>query len=208
MKMKILLVLVAALILVSNIAYAGTYFEQPPRTDVGVGLVSSINAAQASDNFALSSNSNITGIEWWGFNYSGTPIFSFTFYKDVNGAPDLSNPTQLSGSLSAIFAFSVSDNLGGTLDVYNYSTTLSTPFAADANTTYWLSIYNTSSSALWGWQEAAVSGDGAYQTGSGRTTNNLAFEISGSTTSVPEPSLPVLLGIGILSVIGLAAWKH
>ncbi len=206
--MKILLVLVAALIVVSNITYAGTYYEQPPRTDVGAGLASSIDAAQALDNFTLSSNSTITGIEWWGFNYSGTPSFSFTFYKDVNGAPDLSNPTQLSGSLSVLGLFSVSDTLGGTLDVYNYSTTLSTPFAADANTKYWLSIYNTSSSALWGWQEAAVSGDGAFQTGSGPTSNNLAFEITGSTTSVPEPGLPILLGLGILSVIGLAAWKY
>ncbi len=104
---------------------------------------------------------------------------------------------------------------GGNL-IYNYSTSLPTPFTAVAGVTYWLSIQANLTNPEWGWHTAfgppTGPGDGvSYQdfrpdntTPSQRFSNpDLAFALL-APTPVPEPGSLALWGL--LAGGGLLSW--
>ncbi len=191
------------LLFISVNAQASLVFDQQPYSEAG-GLVSSIGDPlmdtpnRIYDDFTLSPGANINKISWWGISYYGDPQFTYTFYSDSSGSPG-----------SALVSY---DSPGSpTLDTYTttngqvigmYSISLGTPFTATAGTKYWLSIYNTDTGSLWGWQIAPY-GNGSYQEPFtiGNSTSNVAFRLEGIETPVPIPAAAWLLGSGLIAFV-------
>ncbi len=104
--------------------------------------------------------------------------------------------------------------------MYEYAFIPTTPIAVDANTTYWLSVYNESSSLLWGWQIAndptsvgAIQTDYAY--GWSSPVNDAAFRIVGETGPVSVPdgdgsTLAFLTSglVGVVIIVKLERLSH
>ena len=218
--MKVLLreLCVVLFLLISLEAQAETFtYEQPPSSsNLGIAEVSSAwdpffnePGSQVWDNVSLTSNSDITEIDWWGFNEIGTadPNFSVTLYTNVNGVPG--DPiSQLSGSFSVVGSLNVPSVPGGL--VYEYSFLPTTPFPIDANSTYWLSIYNEESASFWGWQiaddptyEGAIQTDYAYDWSN--PVNDVAFRVVGESAPVTVPdgdcSALTLLASGFVGLL-------
>jgi hypothetical protein len=187
-------------------------YYQPPLTSSSAGEVSSaVEDIQVYDDFMLSSASSISTITWWGFyydtTYTGDPTFSVTFYSDAGGLPGDPIVTSTIGSLITLPAYEVVNRQGESLYVNVYSIGLETS-EFDADTRYWLSVYNTDETSLWGWQKSSIydenfSGDfGAFQTEMG-LISNVAFQLTG-TSEVPLPPAVWLLGSGliVMGVVG------
>jgi hypothetical protein len=96
------------------------------------------------DNFTLTTDALITDVEWQG-SYSNavhSPItkFEIIFWSDNAGLPGQALQTyNILGSAGEHFVASDANGFFA----YSYTTHLPTPFAADAHTTYWLSIQPT-----------------------------------------------------------------
>ena len=163
-------------------ADADVLYEQPV-TEESLGGIRSQNAPNAFgdgylafDNFSLSMDALITGLEWHG-TYSTPGLrgtithFEITFWSDDAGLPG--EPLQnyvITGNAGEEFVDGSSAALA-----FRYHTELPTPFEADANTTYWLSIQPTLNfPPQWSWRQG-LGGDG------------LAAQIVRSIS--PDPSL-------------------
>ena len=213
MKLRYLRVLLPATLLVlvfSVSGWAATVYNQP--TDFN-GAFSSQNDtvsfglfAQSFDNFTLGSSTGLTQVDWVGsyFNPSTQgPITQWTLqiYSDNGGQPGtLLYQNQVAGTGNETFL--QIDNVGD--PTYSYSMNIN--FNAAAGTEYWLSVYpDLAFPPQWGW-ETATGGDGAswqcFQGSCGPLSNDLAFSLSGGTTSTPEPGTLVMLGSGILGLAG------
>jgi hypothetical protein len=117
------------------------------------------------DNFQLTNSAAINTVTWQGTYFGpGTAVpitdFMITFYTDAGHMPG----SQLGLSLVIPFASAHETNLhneigftGATVLVADYTATLPTPFMANANTTYWMSIvadipgFGASQQTQWGW---------------------------------------------------------
>ena len=176
--------------------------EQLPHLTPG-GLASGVysplheGGVRVFDDFTLDSNYSITGINWWGLytpSYSGDSSFTLSFYA-VGDVPS-GSPIQVSSS--SVTGINRGDG------VYQYSAVLATPFDATANTTYWLSIYNTApgSPRWWGWQRANDDGNGSIQSPKDfpGTPYNVAFQLT-ADSPVPIPAAGWLLGAGLIALV-------
>ncbi len=124
-------------------------YVQPPQSPLG-GPASQ-NAPNSFgdlyttfDNFTLTTDALITDVEWQGSYinqaFQGTIIqFKIIFWSDNAGLPGQALQTyDILGTAGEHFVASDFFALA-----YSYTTPLPTPFAADAHTTYWLSIQPT-----------------------------------------------------------------
>jgi len=141
----------------------------------------------AFDNFTLTTDALITDVEWQG-SYSdavqGTIIqFEIIFWSDNAGLPGQALQTyDILGTAGEHF---VASDSNGFL-AYSYTTHLPTPFAADAHTTYWLSIQPTVDfPPQWFWREG-TGGDGR------------AAQIVRSVSPDPRP-IPTDLAFALMS---------
>jgi len=148
----------------------------------------------SADDFILGAGAIITDLSWWGLSVEGGDNFLFTFYSNGAGVPGAVLHTT-GGTLATVVV-----NPGSPVGPVNlYSSVLTTPFAAAAGTTYWISVFNAAADASWNWLVADAAGNGARQgTNPGppwdRPASDLAFQLA---TTVPEPATIALLGGGL-----------
>jgi hypothetical protein len=167
------------------------------------------NFATTYDNFTLSANYNIDEFQWVG-GYFNPPVqgaitaFTLTFYADAGGQPGGAIATY-SGPGTFGETFVGNDAFGDPM--FLYDGLLGAPFAASANTQYWVSIVpDLGFPPQWGWG-TSVDGDLlSYQDFFGGRTalaTDMAFALNGTQqTSTPEPASLVLLGTGLIGLAG------
>ena len=170
------------------------------------------NYATTYDNFTLNASYNIDEFQWIGayFNPQVQGLMTgatLTFYADAGGAPG-----------AALMTYTGSGNFGETFigtdifgdPMYIYDGTLGTPFAAAANTQYWVSIVpDVGFPPQWGWatsSDADLSGWQCFFGTCGPVASDFAFALNGTAqTGVPEPGTLVLLST---SLIGLGVLRR
>ncbi len=203
---KVLLFSMGVLLLIFMSVNAQAYtYQQLPLSTSSAGLPSSpaysfYPQRQVFDDFTLTSAYSITGITWWGFyNPSSTnPAFTVRIYDDVSQLELLESGSYTGLSFGSVTVGDPTVQTGA--GIKEYSITLTTPFNAAVNTTYWLSIYNAAPNSYWSWQKADALGDGAYQTNKG-SVGNVAFQLTAPDAPVPIPSAAWLLGAGLIGLV-------
>jgi hypothetical protein len=188
----------------SNFPFGGLFASQDASHGQG-------NFATAYDDFSFGAAETITGVTWQGGYFNGSPAsisdFALQIWSDSGSGPNVS-------LFSAIIAGNAGETfLGAQFPglVYAYNATLTTPFLAQAGTTYWLSIVpDIDVPPQWGWQ-TGTGGDGFFYQDFGgvriREEGDLAFTLLGTPTAVPEPFSVVLLG-SVIGILGIGArWR-
>jgi hypothetical protein len=164
------------------------------------------------DDFTLTANEPVVDVLWQSsYSDAGNHVtaFNVSFWQNAGGLPGtLLQSYNIAGNANETF---VTTGLNGYLE-YKYSAALSTPFAAAAGTTYWLSIQP----ALvfppqWYWR-AASGGDGvsAFQDPNISPTpelipQDLAFSLSNS--QLPEPTVTGLTAL-LFSLLLIVRWRR
>jgi hypothetical protein len=158
------------------------------------------------DNFTLNVATPVTDVHWQGGYWNpaiqgNIAAFQIGFWADNAGQPGaLLYNAVIPGNAGENF---VGIDLGG-FPTFNYDADLPSPFLAQANTQYWLSIVpDMAFPPQWGWH-TGIGGDGqSVQDFFGARTvisSDLAFSLT-----VPEPSSLALLSLGGLA---LACWRR
>lgn len=152
------------------------------------------NFATVYDDFNLTSSATITGVEFTGIFFNPPQIgnitgFTVQFYATNAGQPG--------GSLLSSFTSgNGSQNCTGTTCTYS----LGTNFAANAGTTYWLSIVpDLAFPPQWGWARGVGGNSSGYHDFLGTRSQvgtDFAFTLTGAAAAVPEPSAWALLILG------------
>lgn len=155
------------------------------------------------DDFSLAVDTTITDIHWLGQYFSGSRTngvdsFLIQFWSAGSAAP---------GSL--LYSATVV-NANETLvsgSTYSYDVDLANAFLVQANTTYWVSIQaKMLFPPQWGWSEGTGGNGVATQDFFGTRSSlpfDLAFSLTGTPTTVPEPMSVLLVGLA-LTAVGVA----
>ncbi|MCC6698677.1 MAG: PEP-CTERM sorting domain-containing protein [Candidatus Hydrogenedentes bacterium] len=164
----------------------------------------------ADDFVLLPDASTVTDVHWWGLYFDGnTPPaiddFTIRIFSDASGAPD-------TGFLHEIVVTDAHRtdtglDLAGS-DIYQYSADFS-PLALTAGTTYWISIFNDSTTDdddYWYWMFSDTTGNAYFRESDGGTwemeDGEMAFTLTNDNLSaVPEPGTVTLLGLGLMAMV-------
>jgi hypothetical protein len=184
---------------------------------------------QVWDSFVLAGDTLIDGVDWQG-SYLNTIAqnpalpppanatgFVVQFYSDSLGAPGTLRASQTFTTAGANQNFNSNQTFSVFgASVYDYSTTLSSAFAAAGGTTYWLSVYAlsppaTPAEAQWFWN-GGLGGNGfAYQAGTaptapppGQVNFDRALALRGNPAAIPEPATMLLFGTGLAGIAARA----
>jgi hypothetical protein len=162
---------------------------------------------QQWDNFSLSPGANVVGdIHWWGVYVFGTTAepdeFAIEIFEDAGGLPDLNTGAKVfTGEAGRVAT-------GGQVlgfDLYEYWVDIS-PIALGPSTDYWISIVNDTQAGggdTWYWATSSQTGMHAEAFAGVDpyvVDAELAFNLTGPASEVPEPSTALLFGVGLLLV--------
>jgi hypothetical protein len=159
------------------------------------GVAGTVPGYRSADNFHLSSAATISQIQWWGSPLVGGDSFTFTFYADSSGVPGTIISTANAGSI----ATSPISGLSQATDLY--STSLSAPFNAAANTPYWISIFDAGSTADWQWEQSAHGSAFQIQNVVNSTWTQTGSDFAFSLVSVPEPESLAFVALGTCAAL-------
>jgi hypothetical protein len=196
---------------IGNIASAATLYQHDLDATLS-GAYSNLGGWINADNFTLSTDAVITGVNWYGY-YNSEPassssiLFDLNFHSDVGNLPDL--VPIYSQSLSLSITDIGIDAINGN-NIYRFEAALATSFAVSAGERMWLSVFDTDpSTSQWLWSRHLPTGDGFAI----RNTNpelitdwipegggDLAFELVGDPVPIPEPATMILFGLGMAGV--------
>ncbi len=205
-------------------ASAATIYENP--ADVTGGGSSDLDAAAIqADDFSLTSpDLTIRSIYWRGFlssvggaNTYEVDNFTLRIYADSSGPSG--SPLHEFSVGSAVNRTDTGLNLGS-VDVYDYSADI-TPTTLTAGVTYWLSIFNdttTDTDDNWGWMRsnsAPFAGNNYYSTDEGASwipggiaARGFAFRLDDAPVSaVPVPAAVWLMGSALAGLLGFSRRK-
>ena len=177
----------------------------------------SYDVYRVADDFVLGGGvSVITDIHWWGGYENGNyqPVsndFTITIYETSNSAylPGASVYTSNIGNVVGTYC-DITNSWGS--DIYYYSIFVE-PIILSTGTIYWLEIVNDTADddVFWGW--ARTNGEGVFanwgypdeDVWNGRTLQEMSFNLTNDSASVPEPATMLLVGFGM---IGLAGFRR
>lgn len=198
--------LCASMALLAGAAHAGTnpVVYQQAASNSPNGYASQFDTgangdfAKVYDEFSLATATTITDVHWTGlyFNNSrttGVDSFLIQFWSDAGGT---------AGSLLYSATVANANETLVTGDTYTYDVDLANAFAAQAGTTYWLSIQATMLfPPQWGWYEGTGGNGTSVQDFVGVRNGlgfDMAFSLTGTPTgTLPEPASLLLVGLAL-----------
>jgi len=189
--------------LLASTCHAGiVYTNGDPFADDGTHYSKSdtIGSPQImADNFQLTTPATINSIRWWGawnFYTPTTDNFTIIIYGDNSGLPDPSNVIANRHIGNVVETSTGLSRSGKTLLEFQADID---PVSLSESTQYWISIFEsagTDGSQYFLIRENAY-GTAAKSTNGGASwssrTRELAFQLEGVATAVPEPSSAALL---------------
>ncbi len=206
MNRRTVLSCAAALSMVAAASAQAALFEQLPNYANAYFSDSTgpFATQRIADNFVLGSSATIGSVDYWGVYFPNniqSDSFQIDIYADAFGQP---GTLLYSGAPSALVAVDSGVDAFG-VDVYEYTATLATPFAAGAGIQYWIGITNaTNLGSSWGWVTAnGVDSNGSYSLDAGGTWNQLGSSSAFRLNEVPAPA-----SFGLVGLAGLGALRR
>ena len=215
-----LTLLVWGLVGASSQALATPIYDNGP-PDLLNGLFSdTVNGVgfQMADDFRFDTvGYEVTNIHWFGgYAFGNSPAspddFTVRIYGDAAGVPDASDFIEVFSGVA--MRTDTGDDDPFDLDIYEYRVDID-PLMLDADTTYWMSVFNDAvpnGGDPWFWATSDASsgtGNAAFTDGDGNAWLlehrdwELAFGLGGDDLpTIPEPSAALVFGIGCLVVGG------
>jgi hypothetical protein len=157
---------------------------------------------QNADAFTLPAASTVTGFRWWGTDAADLSAFVVRLFADLTAEPDTFDA--LAGTVTQS-PTALLDASGAA--IFEYELTLTTPQALPAGARY-LSVFLDSDTDVWAWLEGAgADGVSDFRGVDGASWDvlppDLALAVLGDrTTSVPEPTTMLLLGLAGVAAVG------
>lgn len=193
-------------IIYSNLGSGGTVYQETSAYSVNGVSTPPIYTAMA---FTPSANYDLSQIDLALGNISGTNSAIVTILTDSSDAPGTVLDTW---DLTGLPAFGTTSTTLQTLTPGS-STTPSAVIALNAGVQYWIEVAPGTSSTYDAWNFNSTGATGpTWQSTTGPTTTetNGAFDVLGNsvTATAPEPSTWLLLGIGLLGLLALAARRN
>ena len=190
---------------IAQLAGAATVFDNGAPNLQNAAASDLGNGFTSYENFILGGTTTLRSVQWWGIYFPGNTAsadsFTVSIYANNAGQPG----SAVAGPLSVAATRQVTSNtVGGTWDLYLYDAVI--PDTVLGAGTYWLSIVNNTSGAdSWYWATSASSGDARQNTGA--LNLELAFNLSDTASTVPEPSTYLLSAAGLAGIF-LAARRR
>ena len=186
------------------------YVQDP--LDGGDAILTSFGT-ESADDFVLAADAEVTGVRWWGsldFPNFFADTFNVRIYEDGGGVPNATPLAEYTGVGVTRTATALFDIVQA--PVYQFDFLLPASLSLSAGTSYYLGLESTDQNGGFYWLQSADSVNDAnfFRTWFGPYPNvdpwaadvqtfDLAFELLGTSSRVPEPASALLLPLGLIA---------